>query len=163
MNTMNSTQPQEQQEIDLQAPVEAPSYAACVDWMNAIPEATSRTFDVWNRGNFIRRVLHNRSREIHPILVPAANTDQMKSAYRRLALVGMAVDFVYTGPISKPHSVMHLWPWEGVPVDAGWGYVVPDGGSWRVLSLVLRQALPFTPFLMCSVVGACEAVAESGV
>lgn len=124
MNIMNSTQPQEQQEIDLQAPVEAPSYAACVDWMNAIPEATSRTFDVWSRGNFIRRIFHNRSREIHPILVPAANTDQMKSAYRRLALVGMAVDFVYTGPISKPHSVMHLWPWEGVPVDAGWGYVI---------------------------------------
>jgi hypothetical protein len=92
--------------------------------MQALPDTTSRSFDVWNRGNFVRRILHNRALGIQPILVPAANTDQMQFAYRRLALVGMAVDFVYTGPISKPQSVMHLLPWEGVPVDAGWGYVI---------------------------------------
>jgi hypothetical protein len=122
-----TTTDQQDWRIDLKGPVDEPSYAACLDWMRALPETTSATFDFWSRGNFIRRLIHNRALGVRPVLVPAADTDHMRFAYRRLALAGIAVDFLYTGPISKPGWVDHLAPLTGVPVDAGWGYILFGG------------------------------------
>jgi hypothetical protein len=61
----------------------------------------------------------------------------MRWAYRRLALLGQAVDFVYTGPIAEARWVKTFYPLHGI-VDAGWGYIAfpgtilesRSGGKW---------------------------------
>jgi hypothetical protein len=48
----------------------------------------------------------------------------MRWAYRRLALLGLAVDFIYTGKITKPQKLLHAMALGEEDVfDSGWGYI----------------------------------------
>jgi hypothetical protein len=48
----------------------------------------------------------------------------MRWAYRRIALLGLAVDFIYRGEITKPQKLLHVLPLGDEDVfDSGWGYI----------------------------------------
>jgi hypothetical protein len=108
--------------IDITLKVEAPLYNECLDWMNEIPDSRAATLDFWARGNFVRHLLYTRQSGRHPVLIPAAHTKQMDWAYRRLALAGVPVTFVYTGALAKPAMIQHWQPLD-LTIDAGWGYI----------------------------------------
>ncbi len=119
-------QPDENVPLTIAAKVEEPSYSACLGWMQELTEDRAITLDFWARGNFVRRMLHHRNIGVEALLVQASHPDQMRWAFRRLALLGLPVDFVYTGPISKPRWVQHWHPLD-IPIDSGWGYIVFAG------------------------------------
>lgn len=112
--------------LSLAGDVDKPSYEACLGWMKEIPDERAITLDFWSRGNFVRRMLYQRKHEHTPLLIPASNTNQMRWAFRRLALTGTPVDFVYTGPLSAPRFIKHWHPLD-IPIDSGWGYIVFAG------------------------------------
>lgn len=122
--------------LDLDLRVEAPSYEVCLDWMLSAPDR-EMTVDFWARGNFVRRLLHHRRTEITPLLIEAQDVAQMRWVYRRLALMGVPVEFVYTGPLKPARPVIHWMPMD-IPIDSGWGYGVlartvetrTDGRKW---------------------------------
>ena len=111
--------------LEISTQVTGPSYSACLGWMREIPDRPI-TLDFWARGNFIRRLLYQRLRGDQPFLVPAAHPNQMRWAFRRLALAGIPVDFVYMGPLTEPRLVVHWQPLD-IPIDSGWGYIVGAG------------------------------------
>ncbi len=123
--------------VDLHAVIEPPSYQAVVDWMAELPDSRSAAFDCWARGNFTRRLLYNRNHGIQPIFVEASHPDEMMWIYRRLALVGVPLDIIYTGPLSKPQWTKVLQPLD-IMIDHGWGYICfagtilksPSGRDW---------------------------------
>lgn len=124
-------------QVDLHTVVEPPSYQACLDWMAELPDSRSAAFDCWARGNFVRRLLFNRNRGTQSLFVQAATPDEMKWIYRRLALVGVPLDIVYTGALSKPQWTKVYQPLD-IMIDHGWGYICfagtilrsPSGRRW---------------------------------
>src|SRR4029079_9329202 len=125
-HSMNDAHPEYEGQLTLATPVDVPSYDACLSWMRDIPQDRAITFDLWARGNFVRRLLYQRANSVTPFLMAASHPTQMRWAFRRLALAGIPVDFVYTGPLSEPRLVKHWHPLD-IPVDSGWGYVVFAG------------------------------------
>jgi hypothetical protein len=123
---VNDAGAEHETQVTLSTPVDVPSYDACIGWMRDLPQDRAITLDFWARGNFVRRVLHQRANDISPFLVPASHPTQMRWAFRRLALAGVPVDFVYTGPLSESRLVQHWHPLD-IPIDSGWGYVVAAG------------------------------------
>lgn len=113
-------------QLDITVSVEAPLYGECLDWMGELPDSRAATLDFWARGNFVRHLLHTRQSGRHPILIPAAHPSQMDWAYRRLALAGVPVTFMYTGALAKPTMILHWQPLD-LTVDAGWGYLAGAG------------------------------------
>ena len=116
--------------VSLEAQVDAPSYEACLSWMNEIPEARAVTFDFWSRGNYTRRLIHNRNCRVQPIYVSVSKVDEMRWAYRRLALAGLTIDFIYSGTLSAPKWVRHYQPLDMLQ-DCGWGYIAFAGTILR--------------------------------
>jgi hypothetical protein len=48
----------------------------------------------------------------------------MRWAHRRLALLGVPIDFLYSGAITEPQKLLHALPFrEDFVIDSGWGYV----------------------------------------
>lgn len=110
--------------ISLTTEVEKPSYQQCLMWLKERPDDSPVTFDYWARGNFTRRLIYNRSQGINSLLIRVKNVHQMRWAYRRLALLGLAVDFIYTGKITKPQKLIHAMALRDEDVfDSGWGYI----------------------------------------
>lgn len=109
--------------VDLYQEVSAPSYENVMEWMRGCG-GRHVAFDFWARGNYTRRLIYQRSRGIEPLLVPVSYVDEMRWAHRRLALLGVPVEFVYCGEVSESGKILHadyvsddfLW-------DAGWGYI----------------------------------------
>ncbi|HKH43903.1 MAG TPA: hypothetical protein VKM72_04490 [Thermoanaerobaculia bacterium] len=116
----------EDAQLDLHHSADEPSYTACLGWMKELSESRSVALDFWARGNFVRRLLFNRARNVQPLLIPATHVNQMRWAYRRLALAGIPVDFVYTGQLSPPRWIDHWHPLD-IPIDSGWGYIAFAG------------------------------------
>ncbi len=114
---------------DINTPVEAPSYAAVMDWMKAT-NGRHVTYDFWARGNYMRRLLYNRSNNIAPLLIQVENEKQMIWAYKRLALLGLPLEFVFAGQCNKG-AVFHLCPWD-LNVDSGWGYIAALGSKANI-------------------------------
>jgi hypothetical protein len=113
----------------LEVEVTEPSYKAALDWMQAI-EGRHVSYDFWQRGNYTRRLIHQRSQGITPLYVRVSYVDEMRWAYRRLALLGLPIDFVYCGSHCTTGKVLHLCPEDrGFRYDAGWGYIVALFGS----------------------------------
>jgi hypothetical protein len=123
---LSSDQPEKDIPLTIAAEVEEPSYEACLGWMKELADERAITLDFWSRGNFVRRMLCHRNAGVEPLLVPASSPDQMRWAFRRLALLGVPVEFVYTGPMSEPRWVKHWHPLD-IPIDSGWGYIVFAG------------------------------------
>ena len=111
--------------LDLSTVVQAPSYQTVMDWMETL-SGRAASFDIWARGNFTRRMLHHRQTGVQPILVRVESVDEMRWAYRRLALMGLPVDFMYAGSLGLPQRILHLYPYDIVS-DFGWGYIVALG------------------------------------
>lgn len=110
--------------VSLESEVTEPSYEQCLDWLRGSPLDASATFDYWARGNFTRHVLYNRQKGHQPLLVAVDSVPQARSAYRRLALLGLPVDLVYCGNLSEPHKLLHMVPVSNdTMIDSGWGYV----------------------------------------
>lgn len=113
------------QSIDLGTDLGPPTYSDLVGWMRRLPEAElgGMALDIWARGNFTRRLVHHRNNGVRPVLLTASHASQMRWAYRRLALAGVPVDFIYTGPMPTPR-----WRVTWMPMDlefsCGHGYFV---------------------------------------
>jgi len=112
--------------LSLAVDVDKPSYEACLGWMKELPDERAITLDFWSRGNFVRRMLYQRKHGHSPLLIPASNANQMRWAFRRLALAGTPVDFLYTGSLTRPRFIKHWHPLD-IPIDSGWGYIVFAG------------------------------------
>jgi hypothetical protein len=108
--------------VDLFQEVSEPSYQGVMDWMRS-SGGRSVIFDFWARGNYTRRLIFQRNRGIQPLLVKVSYVDEMRWAYRRLALLGLPVEFIYSGNIPETSRVLHV---DRLPRDmiwdAGWGY-----------------------------------------
>jgi len=105
--------------------VSPPSYNVILDWMKVL-SGRNASFDIWARGNYTRRLVHHRQQGIYPILIRVKYVDEMRWAYRRLALLGMPVDFIYDGWLSKPKKCLCLHPADTLH-DSGWGYIAALG------------------------------------
>lgn len=109
--------------VELIQDVSAPSYGNVMEWMKD-NDGRHVLFDFWARGNYTRRIIHHRKQGVEPLLVPVSYVDEMRWAYRRLALLGLPVEFVYCGQTTRSSKILHgsdmspefLW-------DAGWGYI----------------------------------------
>jgi hypothetical protein len=98
-----------------------PTYAAVADWMRASP-LPHISYDCWARGNYTRHLLWQRRSAAAPIHIAVSTKAEILAAYRRVALLGLPVNFIYTGPLHHPGNVLHLFP-SGMRYDAGWGYI----------------------------------------
>lgn len=119
--------PSEPPRLDMEN-VPPPNYAAALDWMQVL-EGRAVSFDIWARGNYMRRLITHERTKSSPLVVPFRRVEQMRWAYRRLALLGLAVDFIYTGGVSKPKRCLTLRPNDGpcARLDGGWGYIAELG------------------------------------
>lgn len=128
--------------FSLNEDVPPPSYSSVLDWMK-IAEGKSVAFDIWARGNYARRVITNRIHERNPVLVPFRYVDEMRWAYRRLALMGLPAEFVYIGDLGKPKHILTLHPGGDYLIDSGWGYLAALGS---VLKKRGREWFPVTGY-----------------
>ncbi len=67
-----------------------------------------------------------------PLIVPFRWVDEMRWAYRRLALLGVPIEFVYMGGVTPPQRILHLYPADGVVNEGGWGYVAALGDVVKI-------------------------------
>src|SRR6185295_4345535 len=80
--------------------------------------------DLWARGNYVRRLLFNRSDGIRPLLVQVSTIEEVRWSHRRLALLGLPVEFLWSGGLTPLGKVIHVGRRKGDDAwDAGWGYV----------------------------------------
>lgn len=113
----------------LEVEVTRPAYHSVLDWMRST-DGRAVSYDFWSRGNYTRRLIYQRSQGITPLHVRVSYVDEMRWAYRRLALLGLPIDFVYCGGHCSTGKVLHLCPQDrGFRYDAGWGYIVALFGS----------------------------------
>lgn len=111
--------------------VPPPTYDMVLDWMKTAP-GRAVSFDIWARGNYLRRVIHGRARRDPHLIVPVRYVDEMRWAYRRLALMGLPVDFLFVGGVTKTQKVLHLYPADGVVNEGGWGYIGALGSIAKI-------------------------------
>ena len=107
--------------IDIEE-VEKPEFTALFDWAADIPDR-SFAYDFWARGNYTRRLADLVLNKKKPLIVPFRYVDELRWAYRRLALAGVPVEFVYCGDLGKPKNILTLHPAGDYKIDAGWGYI----------------------------------------
>jgi hypothetical protein len=97
--------------------VTEPSYQAVLKWMQT-GNLPNISYDCWSRGNYTRRLLWQRLNGIAQLNVAMRSVEEIRWAYPRLALLGMPIEFVYTGPLHASGRVLHLYPWN-MTYDAG--------------------------------------------
>ena len=127
MPTFNSEYPDNPIPTEIDA--REPSYENVLKWMQAQPSGRQGCFDFWARGNYIRRLLFHRSKGIAPVQVCVWDVGQIRWAYRRLALLGLPIEFVYCGDecaSGKTLGITRVAP--DFMFDAGWGYI---GTIWK--------------------------------
>lgn len=102
---------------------EAPQYTRALRWMKRL-SGRAASLDFWARGNYARRLIANKKAGVSPLIVPVESLSELRWAHRRLALLGVPVEFLWQGKLSAPLRVLHLHPGgDGEYWDAGWGYV----------------------------------------
>lgn len=106
---------------ELTVQVTEPSYRAVLEWMQTT-DLPNISYDCWARGNYTRRLLWQRFNGVAPLRVAVRSVEEIRRAHARLALLGVPIDFVYTGPLHASGRVLHLYPWN-MNHDAGWGYL----------------------------------------
>lgn len=105
-----------------------PDYETLLSWWRAWPEGRPELIDFWARGNFTRRLLSRREQEKPTWVVKVGYVDEIEAALRQLALLGVNVDFVWTGEMSPPSMV--ITPQSIDYEDSGgWGYSVAAGSK----------------------------------
>ena len=63
-----------------------------IDWMKELKSGRAVSFDIWARGNYMKRIIDHSRRGIPPLIVPFRKVSEMRWAYRRLALIGLPVE-----------------------------------------------------------------------
>lgn len=123
--------------------VREPSYRAVLKWMQT-GDLPNISYDCWSRGNYTRRLLWQRLNRIAPLNVTVRSVEEIRWAYPRLALLGVPIDFVYTGPLHGSGHVLQLYPWN-MTHDAGWGYLAwlhepvrIRGRRWHIITGTAR-------------------------
>lgn len=111
--------------------VPPPSYSMILDWMRSC-SGRAVSFDIWARGNYTRRIIDNMQRGAPPLIIPFKRIDEMRWAYRRLALLGVPVEFLYTGGVTPPQKILQLYPADGVVNEGGWGYIGALGSIAKI-------------------------------
>lgn len=113
--------------LDKDARFIPPCYEEVLDWMQRIG-FRSASLDYWARGNYARRIVHHQETGLRPLLVPVTTVEEMRWAYRRLALLDQPVEFLWEGGLTQPLKVLHLHPADSNDMwDAGWGYIAGLG------------------------------------
>jgi len=138
-------------DLSLLNKVTEPSYKNVLNQMK-IQGDRNVIFDFWARGNYLRRIINHRNHNIHPLIVEVNEVNQARWAYRRLALLGLPVDFIYP---SKETEVIKLLsamtPSDDFIIDAGWGYLAfPTNMKYKkkeVTWLISNARLLPEPFL----------------
>lgn len=103
-----------------------PDYETLLSWWRAWPEARPELVDFWARGNFTRRFLSRRQQEKPTWVVKVEYIDDIEASLRQLALLGVNVDFIWTGEMSPPGMV--ITPQSIDYEDSGgWGYLAAAG------------------------------------
>jgi len=106
--------------------IAAPDYVTLADWWNAWPEYRPEMLDFWARGNFTRRLLSRRETGATACVVRVQYLDELEAALKRLALLGIEIDFAWSGPVSGERLV--IAPQDIDYEDAGgWGYSACSG------------------------------------
>jgi len=109
--------------VDLSQEVSQPSYESFINWMKD-SGGRNIAYDFWARGNYTRRLIYQRNQGIEPLLVRVSYVDEIRWAYRRLALVGLPVEFIYSGKLNKPGKCLHISSTRpDMILDSGWGYI----------------------------------------
>lgn len=129
--------------LSLDDDVPLPSYAAILDWLRNTGDK-AYAFDLWARGNYARRIIANRRDNRLPVLVPCTNVREARWAYRRLALMGLPAEFIYTGELSPVQKVLTFHPAGDYKIDAGWGYTAAIG------SIVRHEGREWFPVMGCT-------------
>lgn len=110
-------------QLSLAQKVERPSYDSVMRLLRR-SEGRCLLLDLWARGNYVRRLLYQRSDGIRPLLVQVSTIQEVRWAHRRLALLGLPMEFLWCGDLTALGKVIHVGPREADDVwDAGWGYV----------------------------------------
>ena len=105
-----------------------PDYETLLSWWQAWPEARPELIDFWARGNFTRRLLGRRQEEKPTWVVKVGYVDEIEAALRQMALLGVNIDFIWTGEMSPPSMV--ITPQSIDYEDSGgWGYSVAAGSK----------------------------------
>ena len=106
--------------------IDPPEYGTLLSWWDSWPQARPELLDFWARGNFARRVLSRGTRKQAACLVRVRYIDELDAALKRLALLGIEVDFAWTGSVTAPGLV--LAPQHVDYEDSGgWGYITAAG------------------------------------
>jgi hypothetical protein len=113
----------------LEDQVDRPDYGGVLRWMTRASSANV-SYDFWARGNYMRHLLWQRTRDLLPIHVGVRTSSEVLKIYRRLALLGLPVEFLYVGDLPQPKYVYHVCPSDFV-VDAGWGYLSSATAYWK--------------------------------
>jgi len=118
--------------LDTTDPLYPPQYDLALKWMRDI-SGRSASLDFWARGNYMRRLLQMSKQATRQLIVPVQSVDEIRWAYRRLALLGMPVEFLWQGELSAPMKIMHLHPGGEDDIwDAGWGYIAALGTQFKI-------------------------------
>ena len=109
--------------------VDRPDYEGVLRWMT-LASSANVSYDFWARGNYMRHLLWQRAHDLLPIHVGVRTASEVLKIYRRLALLGLPVEFLYVGDLPQPKYVHHACPSDFL-VDAGWGYISSATSYWK--------------------------------
>ena len=130
--------------IDLAQSVEAPLYGDLIDWLGATNQGRNVVYDFWARGGFTQRLLYQRQSRIEPLSVLVGNQNEMRWAYQRLMLLGMPVDFIYSGPLQATEKLVWVGRKKG-RWGGGWGYIATqwkDKGHYNAMLVGTARLMP---------------------
>lgn len=89
-------------------PKEPPHYTELVEWWKCWPQARPELLDFWARGGYVNRLLHRRQNDGYCVTVAVRLVDEIEHALKRMILLGVEVDLVWTGDLTPP--VMNIAP-----------------------------------------------------
>ncbi len=107
-------------------PMLLPQYDTLLAWMDAWPNMRPELLDFWSRGSFGARLALRRHTAQPACAVRVRYVDELSVALRRLALLNVAVDFIWCGDTAGASLTV-------VPLDidyegpGGWGYTAASG------------------------------------
>lgn len=106
-----------------------PNYSTLMKWWRIWPEARPELLDFWARGGYVQRNIWRQKNPKASLTIGVRYIDEIEFAIRRLALLGIEMDFLWIGDVSPPSLII-------APQDAdydgvgGWGYTTCAGSRF---------------------------------
>jgi len=106
--------------------ISRPNYLTLVEWWKYWPEARPELLDFWARGGYVQRSLWRQGNPSPALTIGVRYIDEIETAIRNLALLGVEIDFIWVGDVSSTSLVIvpQDIDYEGV---GGWGYTTCSG------------------------------------